>query len=160
MPPRAQPIDPKKLLPPILRLLTPESGSPDAYSAHQKARTTAARLINSGHNDAAIEVLFGSAKELLKLGEAGSGCDLTVYLLGVYRDAEVEVTSESRGECSERAHRVRWRSTDFQTLTVLHTQPTCDFLSSFSKDNSTTSSTNWPRCMAKKSGRFSYQVNE
>ena len=96
MPPRAHVTDPAKLLPPILRLL--EQSPPDAYSAQQKARTTAARLLASAHYDSAIEILFGCAKELLKLKEWGSGCDLAVYLVQVYEKAELEVTDESKGE--------------------------------------------------------------
>ena len=95
MPPRAHVTDPAKLLPPILRLL--EQSPPDAYSAQQKARTTAARLLASAHYDAAIEILFGSAKELLKLREWGSGCDLAVYLVQAYEKGEIEVTDESKG---------------------------------------------------------------
>jgi golgi to ER traffic protein 4 len=96
MPPRAHPTDPSKLLPPILRHL--QSTPPDAYSAHQKARTTAARLIHSSNEDAAIEVLFGASKELLKVREWGSGCDLGCYLVKVYTEAGVGVTDGSRGE--------------------------------------------------------------
>ncbi|KAJ9096483.1 hypothetical protein QFC20_006426 [Naganishia adeliensis] len=95
MPPRAHVTDPAKLLPPILRLL--EQIPPDAYSAQQKARTTAARLLASAHYDSTIEVLFGSAKELLKLREWGSGCDLAVYLVQAYEKGEIEVTDESKG---------------------------------------------------------------
>jgi hypothetical protein len=95
MPPRAHVTDPAKLLPPILRLL--EQSPPDAYSAQQKARTTAARLLASTHYDSAIEILFGSAKELLKLKEWGSGCDLAVYLVQAYEKGEIEVTDESKG---------------------------------------------------------------
>lgn len=96
MPPRALPTDPAKLLPPILRHL--ESSPPDAYSAHQKARTTAARLVHSGHDDAAVEVLYGASKELMKVKEWGSGCDLAVYMVQVYQGSEVVVTDESRGK--------------------------------------------------------------
>lgn len=95
MPPRAHVTDPAKLLPPILRLL--EQSPPDAYSAHQKARTTAARLLASAHFDSAIEILFGVAKELLKLKEWGSGCDLAVYLVQAYEKGEIKVTGESKG---------------------------------------------------------------
>ncbi len=98
MPPRLQSTEPSKLLPPILRHL--QSNPPDAYSAHQKARTTAARLIHSSHEDAAIEVLFGASKELLKVREWGSGCDLACYLVQVYTSAGVEVTPETRGMSS------------------------------------------------------------
>jgi hypothetical protein len=87
--------DPSVILPSILKLLT--STPPDAYSAHQKARTTAARLDKS-HPEAAIEVLFGVAKELMKLGEWGSAVDLGVYLVSVYEKSQVQVSVESRGE--------------------------------------------------------------
>jgi hypothetical protein len=97
MPPRNLPTDPAKLTPPILRFL--ESSPPDGYSAHQKARTTAARLVHSGHKQEAIQVLFVSAKELLKVQEWGSGTDLGCYLVEVYRNAEVDVDSESKGRC-------------------------------------------------------------
>ena len=96
MPPRNLPTDPAKLTPPILRFL--ESSPPDSYSAHQKARTTAARLVHSSHKQEAIEVLFVSAKELLKIQEWGSGTDLGCYLVDVYRSAEVKVDSDSKGE--------------------------------------------------------------
>lgn len=96
MPPRTLQTDPAKLLPSILRFIS--SSPPDAYSAHQKARTTAARLVHAEKYTEAIEILWTTAKELLKLGEAGSGCDLGVYMVQVYIQADVEVTSESRGE--------------------------------------------------------------
>ncbi|KAJ9108951.1 hypothetical protein QFC21_000273 [Naganishia friedmannii] len=99
MPPRAHVTDPAKLLPPILRLL--EQSPPDAYSAQQKARTTAARLLTSAYYDSAIEVLFGIAKELLKLKEWGSGCDLAVYLVQAYEKGEVEVTAESKARLTQ-----------------------------------------------------------
>ncbi|KAJ9125435.1 hypothetical protein QFC22_000396 [Naganishia vaughanmartiniae] len=99
MPPRANITDPAKLLPPILRLL--EQSPPDAYSAQQKARTTAARLLASAHYDSAIQVLFGSAKELLKLKEWGSGCDLAVYLVQAYERGEVNVTAESKARLTQ-----------------------------------------------------------
>ncbi|KAJ9093600.1 hypothetical protein QFC19_008267 [Naganishia cerealis] len=99
MPPRAQVTDPAKLLPPILRLL--EQSPPDAYSAQQKARTTAARLLASANYDSAIEVLFSSAKELLKLKEWGSGCDLAVYLVQAYEKGEVEVTADSKARLTQ-----------------------------------------------------------
>lgn len=86
--------DPTVLLPPLLKLLT--ATPPDAYSAHQKARTTAARL-DKAHPQAAIEVLFGVAKELMKIGEWGSAVDLGVYLVSVYEKSEVQVSVESRG---------------------------------------------------------------
>jgi hypothetical protein len=95
MPPRTLPTDPARLLPPIIRYL--EATPPDAYSAHQKARTTAARLVHSGHKQEAIHVLFVSAKELMKVKEWGSGTDLGCYMVEVYKTAEIAVDTESRG---------------------------------------------------------------
>ena len=45
------------------------------YEAHQKARTFAARYVKSNQLDTAIDVLFQSARELLKTGQPGSGVD-------------------------------------------------------------------------------------
>lgn len=77
----------------ILPLIT--SGQP--YEAHQKARTFASRYSKSGQYDTAIQVLFQSARELLKAGQQGSGTDLTTFLLEVYESKGEEVNEESRG---------------------------------------------------------------
>jgi hypothetical protein len=68
------------------------------YEAHQKARTFGARYVKSGHLDTAIDVLFQSARELLKAGQAGSGVDLTGFMLDVYDTKGEAVSDESRGE--------------------------------------------------------------
>jgi len=86
------------LLPPILSLLT--LTPPNPYSAHQKALTTTARLAQSGHTPLAIEILFSTSRELLKLGEAGSGVELGVRMVQVMGDAEVTVDDKSRGSRS------------------------------------------------------------
>lgn len=99
MPPRSLPTDPSALLPPILSHLA--SPTPDGYSAHQKARTTCARLIRSRHYDEAINVLLTTAKELFKCQEWGSGTDLGVYMIEVYRTAKVRVDSESKGRLTQ-----------------------------------------------------------
>ena len=70
-------------------------GSP--YEAHQKARTFASRYVKSNQFDTAIDVLFQSARELLKTGQAGSGVDLGSFLLDVYESKGEEVNDESRG---------------------------------------------------------------
>lgn len=67
------------------------------YEAHQKARTFASRYVKSGQYDTAIDVLFQSARELLKTGQAGSGVDLAVFMLEVYDTKGEELTEESRG---------------------------------------------------------------
>ena len=97
MPPRStRPPTLEALLPPILNLLQPPL--PNAYSAHQKALTTTARLNASGHQAIAIEILSAVAKELFKLGEAGSGAELGVRMLDIMKDSEVEVNDASRGK--------------------------------------------------------------
>lgn len=70
------------------------------YEAHQKARTFASRYVKSEQYDTAIDVLFQSARELLKVGQSGSGVDLTGFLLDVYETKGETVSEESRGERS------------------------------------------------------------
>jgi golgi to ER traffic protein 4 len=72
-----------------------QAGQP--YEAHQKARTFASRYQKSAQYDTAIDVLFQSARELLKIGQHGSGTDLTVFLLDIYSSKGEEVNVESRG---------------------------------------------------------------
>ncbi|KAK1221953.1 hypothetical protein PQX77_015243 [Marasmius sp. AFHP31] len=74
-------------------------GSP--YEAHQKARTFASRYVKSNQFDTAIDVLFQSARELLKTGQAGSGVDLGSFLLDVYESKGEEVSDESRGRLTQ-----------------------------------------------------------
>ena len=69
------------------------------YEAHQKARTFASRYVKSGQYDTAIDVLFQSARELLKTGQVGSGVDLAGFLLEVYDNKKEPVTGESRSMC-------------------------------------------------------------
>ncbi|KAF7977034.1 hypothetical protein HWV62_4792 [Athelia sp. TMB] len=75
------------------------SGQP--YEAHQKARTFAARYAKSAQYDIAIDVLFQSARELLKAGQQGSGVDLAGFLLEVYESKGEEVNEESRGRLTQ-----------------------------------------------------------
>jgi len=97
MPPRqSRPPTLDSLLPPIISQLQPPS--PNPYSAHQKALTTTARLAASGHHAIAITIAFETSKELLKLGEAGSGVDMGVKMVGFMGDSNVELTDVMRGE--------------------------------------------------------------
>lgn len=66
------------------------------YEAHQKARTFASRYVKSSQFDVAIEVLFQSARELLKTGQQGSGTDLGCFLIEVYESKPEDITEESR----------------------------------------------------------------
>ncbi|KZT19649.1 hypothetical protein NEOLEDRAFT_1077422, partial [Neolentinus lepideus HHB14362 ss-1] len=70
-----------------------------AYEAHQKARTFASRYTKASQYDIAVEVLFQSARELLKAGQQGSRTDLAGFLLDVYETKGETVNEESRGEC-------------------------------------------------------------
>jgi len=67
------------------------------YEAHQKARTFASRYVKASQYDVAIDVLFQSARELLKNGQQGSGTDLGSFLLEVYETKGEVVSDESRG---------------------------------------------------------------
>jgi len=97
MPPRqSRPPTLDSLLPPIISQLQPPS--PNPYSAHQKALTTTARLAASGHHGIAITIAFETSKELLKLGEAGSGVDMGVKMVGFMNDSNVELSDVMRGE--------------------------------------------------------------
>ena len=80
-----------------LNAILPLIASGQPYEAHQKARTFASRYSKSGQYDTAIQVLFQSARELLKVGQQGSGTDLTAFLLEVYENKGEEVNDESRG---------------------------------------------------------------
>ncbi|KAL1694361.1 hypothetical protein GGG16DRAFT_100636 [Schizophyllum commune] len=71
------------------------------YEAHQKARTFAARYVKSNQLDTAIDVLFQSARELLKTGQPGSGVDLAGFMLEVYETKGEKVTDESRGRVTQ-----------------------------------------------------------
>ena len=53
--------------------------------------------MKSGQYDTAIDVLFQSARELLKTGQPGSGVDLASFMLEVYDTKEEKVSAESRG---------------------------------------------------------------
>ncbi|GMK54600.1 hypothetical protein CspeluHIS016_0111860 [Cutaneotrichosporon spelunceum] len=87
------------LLPPILALI--EQDPPNAYSAHQKALTTTARLVKSGHGQLAIEILSTAARELLKRGEAASGTELGVRMVEIMTETGVEVNDTSRATVTQ-----------------------------------------------------------
>ncbi|KAJ8588879.1 hypothetical protein M405DRAFT_818926 [Rhizopogon salebrosus TDB-379] len=84
-----------------LNAILPLVASGQPYEAHQKARTFASRYNKSGQYDIAIDVLFQSARELLKAGQQGSGTDLTLFLLDVYESKGEVVDDESRGRLTQ-----------------------------------------------------------
>ena len=108
MPPRqVRPPSTESLLPPILDLL--QSSPPNAYSAHQKALTTTARLVQSGHAGIAIDILSAVSRELLKLGEAASGAELGVRMVQIMSDTGVTADAKSIGESPTRGSRYGYR---------------------------------------------------
>ncbi|KAF7796031.1 hypothetical protein EIP86_007200 [Pleurotus ostreatoroseus] len=84
-----------------LNAILPLISAGQPYEAHQKARTFASRYQKSGHYDTAIDVLFQSARELLKAGQQGSGTDLAAFLLEVYDTKGEEPNDESRGRLTQ-----------------------------------------------------------
>jgi len=83
-----------------LNAILPQIAS-SPYEAHQKARTFASRYAKSEQYDTAIDVLFQSARELLKAGQSGSGVDLTGFLLDIYEAKGEPVSEESRGRLTQ-----------------------------------------------------------
>ncbi|KAH7928121.1 hypothetical protein BV22DRAFT_1031119 [Leucogyrophana mollusca] len=84
-----------------LSAILPLVAAGQPYEAHQKARTFASRYSKSGQYDTAIDVLFQSARELLKTGQQGSGTDLTSFLIDVYESKGEKVDEESRGRLTQ-----------------------------------------------------------
>nr|VWO95157.1 Longiborneol synthase CLM1 (EC (Culmorin biosynthesis protein 1) (Terpene cyclase CLM1) [Ganoderma boninense] len=84
-----------------LEAILPLIASGQPYEAHQKARTFASRYNKSAQYDTAIDVLFQSARELLKRGQQGSGTDLTAFLVDVYENKSETVNDESRGRLTQ-----------------------------------------------------------
>ncbi|KAI9722078.1 MAG: hypothetical protein M1828_004892 [Chrysothrix sp. TS-e1954] len=68
------------------------------YEAHQQLRVIASRYVKQSNYDAAIGILFNGAQLLLQAGQGGSGGDLCVYLLDVYKQAEVKPDAASKGK--------------------------------------------------------------
>ena len=81
-----------------LAAILPQIQEGHAYEAHQKARTFATRYVKSAQYDTAIDVLFQSARELLKAGQTGSGTDLASFLIEVYVSKGEGFNEESRLE--------------------------------------------------------------
>lgn len=84
-----------------LNAILPLIADGQPYEAHQKTRTFASRYSKSGQYDVAIDVLFQSARELLKAGQQGSGTDLAGFLLEVYEAKGQSVNEESRGRLTQ-----------------------------------------------------------
>jgi hypothetical protein len=68
------------------------------YEAQQQTRVVAARYTKAANWDAAIDILYNVAQSLLKAGQGGSGGDLCVLLVDVYKQAELKPDSNTKGK--------------------------------------------------------------
>ncbi|KAM0475259.1 hypothetical protein ACHAPX_007013 [Trichoderma viride] len=69
----------------------------DFYEAQQQTRVAASRYIKTQNWSAAIDVLYSVAQSLLKAQQGGSGGDLCVMMLDVYKQAELKPDATSKG---------------------------------------------------------------
>lgn len=69
----------------------------DYYEAQQQTRVAASRHIKTQNWPAAIDILSSVAQSLLKAGQGGSGGDLCIMLVDVYKQAELKPDSASKG---------------------------------------------------------------
>jgi hypothetical protein len=68
------------------------------YEAQQQTRVVAARYTKAANWSAAIDILYNVAQSLLKAGQGGSGGDLCVLLVDVYKQAELKPDSNTKGK--------------------------------------------------------------
>ncbi|KAG8158790.1 hypothetical protein KVR01_011233 [Diaporthe batatas] len=81
----------------IITRLQARIGEGQYYEAQQQTRVVAARYIKAANWNAAIEILYNVSQSLLKAGEGGAGGDLSVFLVEVYKQAELKPDATSRG---------------------------------------------------------------
>lgn len=58
----------------------------------------AARYIKQANWDAAIDILYNVAQSLLKAGQGGSGGDLSLMLVDVYKQAQLKPDPANKGK--------------------------------------------------------------
>lgn len=69
----------------------------DYYEAQQQTRVAASRYIKTSNWPAAIDILASVAQPLLRAGQGGSGGDLCIMLVDVYRQAELKPDAAAKG---------------------------------------------------------------
>jgi hypothetical protein len=69
----------------------------DFYEAQQQTRVVASRYIKAQNWPAAIDILANVAQSLLQAGQGGSGGDLCVVMVDLYKKAELKPDATSRG---------------------------------------------------------------
>lgn len=68
------------------------------YEAQQQTRVVAARYTKQSNWSAAIDIIYNVAQSLLKAGQGGSGGDLCVLLVDIYKQAELKPDSATKGK--------------------------------------------------------------
>ncbi|KAG9232730.1 hypothetical protein BJ875DRAFT_380095 [Amylocarpus encephaloides] len=82
----------------IIVRLQEKIGAGEFYEAQQQTRVVAARYIKQENWPAATDILFNSASALLKAGQGGSGGDLGLFLIDVYKQAGLKPDSSNKGK--------------------------------------------------------------
>jgi len=82
----------------IIARLQSRIGEGQYYEAQQQTRVVAARYTKAANWPNAIDILFNVAQSLLKAGQGGSGGDLCVLLVDVYKQAELKPDSNTKGK--------------------------------------------------------------
>ncbi|CAG8630694.1 16504_t:CDS:2 [Acaulospora morrowiae] len=80
----------------VLEKINESVESGNYYEAHQMYRTVCRRYAKQKKYNDAINLLFPGVQILLKHMQSGSGSDLTLYMIDVYNEAELQVSDESR----------------------------------------------------------------
>ena len=68
------------------------------YEAQQQTRVVAARYVKQQSWEAAIDILYNVSQSLLKAGQGGSGGDLGLFMIDVYKQAELKPDSANKGK--------------------------------------------------------------
>lgn len=69
----------------------------EQYEAQQETRLVAARYTKTGNWSAAIDILSSVSQALLKAGQGGSGGDLAILLVDVYKQSKQKPDAASKG---------------------------------------------------------------
>lgn len=69
----------------------------DYYEAQQQTRVAASRYIKTQNWPAAIDILASVSQSLLKAGQGGSGGDLCIMMVDVYKQAELKPDATAKG---------------------------------------------------------------
>lgn len=82
----------------IIARLQARIGEGQFYEAQQQTRVVAARYIKATNWDAAVDILYNVAQSLLKAGQGGSGGDLSIMLVDVFKQAALKPDAANKGK--------------------------------------------------------------